>query len=370
MSAIEIPPIGVMAPGFKGNTDVNSAFTFHSLGGRWTVLLFFGSLGTPAGVAADRAVRTAAIPFDDYSASYFGVSNDPDDRRLRGLKSASRGYRYFYDDDGEIARAFGVLRDGVVNPLAFLLDRTLRVVTVKPAEQIGDLLDELARHLAEEPLNEAVSLAPVLTAPRILEPELCRELIDYYEQFGGGQSGIMRDVDGRTVGILDSNYKIRRDRTIKDPVLIAKARGRINERLRPAIFRAFHWMATRVERYMVACYTADEGGFFSPHRDNTSLATRHRQFAVTINLNDDFEGGELRFPEYGQRTYRPPVGGATVFNCSMMHEATPVTRGIRYAFVPFLYDEEGMRIRRENHGALVRPDEEADGLRSTAQALK
>ena len=39
------------------------------------------------------------------------------------------------------------------------------------------------------------------------------------------------------------------------------------------------------------------------------------------------------------RTYRPPTGGAVVFCCSLQHEATPVTRGRRYAFLPFLYGE-------------------------------
>ncbi len=358
MSAVGIPSIGSVAPNFAGVTDVNPNFVYSMMAGRWNVLLFFGSLADPVGAAADQAVRRSKLPFDDDSVSYFGVTNDPGDRR-RGLRSAAGGYRYFYDDDGAIARLYGAGTAERPRPLAFLLDRSLRVVAVCGAENIGLLLDALATNLAEERRSEAVSLAPVLTVPRIFEPDFCKELIAYHAETGGGPSGIMRDVDGRTVGILDSNYKIRRDRWVKDAALIAKARDRIHGRLRPAVFGAFNWMATRIERYMVACYSADEKGFFSPHRDNTSMATAHRQFAVTINLNDDFDGGELRFPEYGRRTYRPPVGGATVFNCSMLHEATPVTRGIRYAFVPFLYDEEGAKIRQANAGALVRPGEQA-----------
>ena len=44
----------------------------------------------------------------------------------------------------------------------------------------------------------------------------------------------------------------------------------------------------------------------------------------------------------------PGVAGATVFCCSLLHEATPVTKGVRYAFVPFLYDEAGAHLRRAN----------------------
>jgi predicted 2-oxoglutarate/Fe(II)-dependent dioxygenase YbiX len=35
-----------------------------------------------------------------------------------------------------------------------------------------------------------------------------------------------------------------------------------------------------------------------------------------------------------------------VFSCSLLHEALPVTRGRRYAFLPFLYDEAAARIRQ------------------------
>ena len=113
--------------------------------------------------------------------------------------------------------------------------------------------------------------------------------------------------------------------------------------------KAFRFEVTRIERYIVACYDAEDGGYFRPHRDNLTSGTAHRQFACSINLNaEEFEGGDLRFPEYGARTYRPPTGGAVVFSCSLLHEATPVTRGTRYAFLPFLYDEAGEKIRRQN----------------------
>lgn len=59
-------------------------------------------------------------------------------------------------------------------------------------------------------------------------------------------------------------------------------------------------------------------------------------------------GGDLSFPEFGQRTYRASTGGAVVFSCALLHEARAVTKGRRYAFLPFLYDDEGARIRERN----------------------
>ena len=37
-----------------------------------------------------------------------------------------------------------------------------------------------------------------------------------------------------------------------------------------------------------------------------------------------------------------------MFSCSILHEATPVTRGERFAFLPFLYDEAAAVIREAN----------------------
>jgi predicted 2-oxoglutarate/Fe(II)-dependent dioxygenase YbiX len=101
-------------------------------------------------------------------------------------------------------------------------------------------------------------------------------------------------------------------------------------------------------------------GWFRPHRDNTTKGTAHRKFAVTINLNaEDYEGGELRFPEFGNRLYKPPTGGAVVFSCSLMHEARPVTKGERFAFLPFLYDEAGAKLREQNLKYVDLPDQKA-----------
>lgn len=41
-----------------------------------------------------------------------------------------------------------------------------------------------------------------------------------------------------------------------------------------------------------------------------------------------------------------------VFSCSLLHEATPVTRGERFAFLPFLYDDEGAKLRAANNHLL------------------
>jgi hypothetical protein len=38
-----------------------------------------------------------------------------------------------------------------------------------------------------------------------------------------------------------------------------------------------------------------------------------------------------------------------VFSCSLLHEALPIIRGQRFAYLPFLYDEAGAAIRQANN---------------------
>ncbi len=54
------------------------------------------------------------------------------------------------------------------------------------------------------------------------------------------------------------------------------------------------------------------------------------------------------FPEFGSLTYRAATGEAIVFYCSLLHEALPVSRGRRFAFLPFLYDEAAAKVRLAN----------------------
>ena len=100
------------------------------------------------------------------------------------------------------------------------------------------------------------------------------------------------------------------------------------------------------------CYRAEDSGHFAPHRDNTTKGTAHRRFAASVNLNADFDGGEVSFPEYGPRGFAG-TGGAVVFSCSLLHSVSKVTRGSAYAFLPFIYDEEAAKIRAANHAFLA-----------------
>ncbi|MGB0956491.1 MAG: 2OG-Fe(II) oxygenase [Panacagrimonas sp.] len=353
MSAIPAP--GTAAPWFKARTSANPSFTFDTVGGRYVVLCFFGSAAREDSAAVLRGIEQNSAVFDDRNACFFGVSTDPDDEARNRVADAIPGRRFFWDFDRAVSRLYGAIdANHEHQTYSLILDPNLRVLAVLPFGQQADRhVEQLVGALSRLPKvpdpYRAPPQAPVLVVPHVFEPRLCEQLIAYYDETGGEDSGFMRDVDGKTTRIIEHGHKRRRDRLIDAEDVRKACLARIRARLIPQIEKAYQFKATRMERYLVACYSAEESGHFRPHRDNTTKGTAHRRFAVSLFLNSgQYEGGFLRFPEYGPGLYSAPLGGAVVFSCSMLHEAMAVTKGKRYMFLPFLYDEQGRRIRDEN----------------------
>ncbi|WP_159996268.1 2OG-Fe(II) oxygenase [Roseomonas sp. 18066] len=337
--------LGVMLPPLVLRGVQNPRYVLGSAAGRWMLLACLPNAA--AGAPLEQALGPHRARFDDRAAVLFVITGDPADLAEGRLRDQPPGIRMLADADGTAFPALGFDR---AQGGLLLLDPMLRVLASAPLAQAAQLLNLFAG-LPAPALHAGMAElpAPVLVLPRVLEPALCRHLIGLYEQQGGEASGFMREVDGRTVLVQDAAHKKRSDLTLQDQGLLAGLRARLQARLVPALKQAFQFEATRIERYIVACYDAAEGGHFRAHRDNTTAGTAHRRFAVTINLNaEEFEGGELTFPEFGPRRYRAPTGGAVIFSCSLLHEAQPVTKGRRFAFLPFLYDEAAAALRDRN----------------------
>ena len=355
---------GDPAPSFFQRTPSNPRYAFDTAAGRYLVLCFLGSAQDAQAAAAVKAVLGRPDLFNDDHAACFAVSNDPKDEAEARLDNRLPGFRVFWDFDLTIATAYGALppaADPAAGALSdarhwVVIDPTMRVIATLPFRPDGgDVAEFLAliESLPPPARFAGVELqAPVLYLPRVLEPELCRHLIGLYETLGGTESGFMREVAGRTVGVTDPGHKRRKDYDITDKDLISMLQGRFLRRVVPEIAKIHQFKVTRMERYIVSCYAAEDGGHFAAHRDNTTSGTAHRRFAVSVNLNDDFDGGEVSFPEYGPRSFKAPPGGAVVFSCSLLHKVSRVARGRRYAFLPFLYDDAAAVIRERN-AALV-----------------
>ena len=352
---------GDPAPFFIQKSISNPRFAFNTAGGRYMVLCFFGTAKDDSARAAIMAAKEWSAVFDDQFASFFGVSIDPDDMSQNRISESYPGYRHFLDYDLSVSRQYGAIdlnsatdsKALTVRRIWVVIDPTFRVLKVLPFEPDQSDIRELKDFLSAlpPPIQFAgIELqAPVLYLPNVFERELCAELVGLYTKNGGTESGFMREIEGKTVAVVDPSHKRRRDYNIEDGDLIRRLQERVLRRIVPEIGKVHQFKVTRMERYIVACYSEEDQGHFRPHRDNTTKGTAHRRFAVSINLNSEFEGGEIYFPEYNPRSYKPPPGGAVVFSCSLLHAVTPVTKGQRYAFLPFLYDDAAAELRMQNN---------------------
>ncbi|MEZ5830785.1 MAG: 2OG-Fe(II) oxygenase [Dongiaceae bacterium] len=248
------------------------------------------------------------------------------------------------DEAGRIRQSLremcGQPTDADARPLAFLLDRNQRVLALS---EDGDLaqwaLDRWSREPSQEPGRQVAETAPVLIIPNVLTRGQCRALIERWSIRGHAEGTVTSLVQGEQVHRVYDDLKKRLDHKIDEPAVEKPLLALIGRRIAPELDRAFHYRRFRFDRPYVVCYDATRGDYFRRHRDNQTPATADRQFALTINLNsEEFEGGELLFPEFGQARYKPPTGGAILFSCSLLHEALPVTRGQRFALLSFLRD--------------------------------
>lgn len=354
---------GDPAPWFTQRSFANPRYAIHAAAGRYLVLCFFGSAAHPLSRAAINMALERPDIFNDAHCSFFGVSLDPRDESEKRVADRYPGYRFLWDFDARVSELYGAApldaglaqKRAEIRRLCFVLDPTLRVLKVMPLADGGDI-PALFSYLAGLPPPSHFAgtqlQAPILMLPNVFPPEFCRRLVALYDTHGGRESGFMREQDGKTMLAHDHGHKRREDYDITEPEILKWAQAWIHRRIVPEINKVHQFKVTRMERYIIGCYRADQQAHFNAHRDNTTRGTAHRRFAVSINLNDDFEGGEISFPEYGPRSFKPAPGAAVVFSCSLLHAVSTVTRGRRYAFLPFLYDDAAAKIREENNAFL------------------
>jgi len=236
---------------------------------------------------------------------------------------------WLIDARNDLARAFAGSE-----PLVILADsagRVAHILAEPTAEQLAELAERLFR---ATPTAVIQSQAPVLLLERVVDDELCKALIAYWE----GREKLTNTIDAPGGNIASADLKRRQDVQVDDPVLFKRLREALVRRISPLILQAFHTTINVLEAPVIGCYDTASGGWFRRHRDNTTPATANRQFAVTLNLNsgEEYDGGEVRFPEFGRQLYRPAAGGALVFSCSLLHEVVPVTRGRRIGLFTFM----------------------------------
>ncbi|HKJ57081.1 MAG TPA: 2OG-Fe(II) oxygenase [Nitriliruptoraceae bacterium] len=317
---------GERAPDFAlpfGDGQATTRF-YGQAGGRPAVVVFAGGAGE---MARDLAVALVDEVSPD-SCDVFVVTQD----------AACLDDRSFLDPNHGVHDAWGIA-DGD-DPTVVVLDPNVRVIVVHESagpDDVAAVVAALPDHAIAAPGGRAPRHAPVLLVPDALDQALCAQLMATWEQADPVATGVETMADGRHVEALDDLRKRRRDHVVTEPTLLRTLTAHVGRRVIPELAKAFAFSATRFEGFKLGCYTDEDAGFFQAHRDNLSPTTAHRKFALSLNLNDDYEGGELCFPEYGPALYRPDPGEALVFSGGHLHEVRPVTRGRRFVLLSFLF---------------------------------
>ncbi len=301
-----------------------------------------------ASAAADQARRNIRISgrcfiLDDTVENLIALKEKTEDCRIRCGPIRTASWR----------RAFGLCKPEMkaVPPVGYVLNNNLKILRRHmilgqqlAAAVFGDCQAEIAPYEAKNRESRIISEnAPALIIPDAFTPELCRKCIDAFHN-GHRFEG--------TVGAEEKtgyrpNAKVRTDHIINGP-LLHEIDEKFSRSVFPEIKKIFGFSVTHRELYKVGVYKGEKGGFFRAHRDNFDVPLGYRRVAMTVQLNDDYEGGGLRFPEYGDHIYRPAAGGAIAFSCSTIHEARPVTSGERYILVCFFHGEEEEAFRRQH----------------------
>jgi predicted 2-oxoglutarate/Fe(II)-dependent dioxygenase YbiX len=219
-----------------------------------------------------------------------------------------------------------------------VLDTNQRVAATfdsRPLLAAADDIGKLANSVrSDDGAQQAIrtAAAPVLVLPRVFEREFCAQVIRLWEKGDHKDSGVSSRYGN--VGVLE--LKRTEDYMVVEPIMQKAISDRLAYRIGPELVKAFAYdREFTFDAHVVLSYSAEGNHFFAAHRDNGAPTTADRSFAVSLNLNDDFEGGELVFPEYSATRISPPAGAAAVFSCSVLHAALPVTRGRRFVLTTF-----------------------------------
>ena len=341
--------LGDFAPVFSPLLDqVGQKWSFYRrpISGRPLVLAFCGDTNDAAALIGQ--LRDGRVQLEAANIGVLVVNGKTVAANAADAERHNIAFPLLSDADGKVSGMYGLpppTGTAVVAPTLILLNVNFRVVAVlhpQPRQDVvGEIVARFARAIPAIEPREIETHAPVLLIPGVLERDLCSRLIDLWESGGNRASGVNRSGSGKIKIGDNPSMKIRRDHYITDPAITRELGQKFRRRVVPEIFKAFKHRATYLHNLKVGCYESQSHGYFRAHRDGVNPLQMNRRWGMSINLNtDEYDGGHLRFAEYGPHLYRPPTGGAVIYAGSLLHEALDVTAGRRFVLLSFLCGDE------------------------------
>ena len=339
--------VGDIAPPFALPNQAGDAFDLYGddVAGNFISILFCPG-GTAAAIEQLKGFAEVHDALRQQGVRVIAVSDEPVTALAKCHDEYSLPFDLLSDAERRLLTGYGIpSADSQADsqPVTYLIRPNLHCLQVVHDGLHAETTLRLVHEQQEQQIDSTLGFQPpILMVPDVFTHDDCERLIAIYNAPGVPMiksSELMNLQEGADVKtrVADYDRQDRIDHFIMTDESKRFVSSRLGRRLLPEIKKAFNYQVAEFEGLRIARYKGQRGGRAHGHRDNSLPEVAHRRFALSINLNaEDFEGGEIRFPEYGNRRYKAQTGAALVFSCSLLHEALAVTQGQRLVLLAFL----------------------------------
>lgn len=115
-------------------------------------------------------------------------------------------------------------------------------------------------------------------------------------------------------------------------------------KLRNRIFPMFKNLENMAGLFLVQRWDTNMG--MDLHRDDgygLNEIQKRIKWGIVIYLNDDFEGGEIEYPDHGL-AFKPKKGSMLIHRGDIPHKVQVVTSGCRYYTTGFAYGDDSLEF--------------------------
>jgi prolyl 4-hydroxylase len=186
-----------------------------------------------------------------------------------------------------------------------------------------DTIDEFNKQILETSVYTNHNV-PYLLIENVLSPELLSKIHLYYDS-----NNTMRQTHNTST---KNRHHIHPNKQLEIDI-----DNKLSRSLFPEIKKIFNFHVNYRELYKICSYDAETDGRFHAHRD-TPTPFQHRRYAMSLFLNDDYEGGEFELPEYNFKI-KPKANCALIFPGICSHKVNRVTNGSRRVVITFFCSE-------------------------------
>lgn len=217
----------------------------------------------------------------------------------------------------------------------FEINNEIRAYIASPNRRIKDIINK------EQILNFKINNInnyldknihiPYLIIENVFSKKLLNKIIKFYFQKKNKNQ------------LIDHKHSTKdRSHVYPDLELEKEIDNKLSRTVLVELRKVFYFDAKYRETYKITSYDSISSGRFHAHRD-TPAPYQHRKYAMSLLLNDDYEGGELYFPEYGIKV-KPKANTAVIFPGISTHQVLTVTKGSRMAMITFFVNVNSKEI--------------------------